>query len=209
MNTSAANQGKTSPFEDHDSGDVQLLIEQYPLAWVCTKGGAEASQLPLIGVFNEAGRLYELIGHCARRNPLVSALTHDPSALILFSGPSGYISPRMTNRRDWGPTWNYANIRISAEITIDPDLTAEAIHMLARKMEHGHDKAWSVYELKERYNQLFPLIVGFRARVKDLQARFKLCQDEQTSDYQPIIANLENGDLRDWMLRFNRWRHSA
>jgi|GEM_PF-245564 len=195
-----------SPFEEFDAADVRLLIESYPLAWVCAEGGDEASLLPLIGVFDAEGQLVELIGHFARSNPLNALFARDGRAKILFSGPDAYISPSQAGRRNWGPTWNYAQLRIKAEITVEPDLTAEALDLLIAHVEQGKAQPWTASELGERYAELFPHIVGFRARVTQLKGRFKLGQDEGLETLREILSNMEEGDLSFWMQRFNRER---
>ena len=193
-------------YETYDDSDVRLLIEQYPLAWVCAAGGVEASQLPLIGVYNAEGRLVELIGHFARANPLGAALKADPKAAILFSGPSGYVSPRQAGRGNWAPTWNYAQLRVWAEISIEPDFTATAVDMLIGHMERDAENPWTAQELGERYDLLMPMIVGFRARVTGVKAKFKLGQDERPDTLRAILGNLQNEELERWMSRFNQRR---
>lgn len=197
---------KLAPFETYDPGDVRLLIDAYPLAWVCARGGAEASQLPLVGVYDAEDRLVELIGHFARANPLGAVLAENPRATILFSGPAGYISPRQAGRRDWAPTWNYAQARIEAEISVEPGLTPEALDILIGKMEQGADSPWSARELGARYDKLLPMITGFRARVTDVKAKFKLGQDERPETLQAILSNIGHADLAGWMRRFNKAR---
>lgn len=112
-------------FTQYKNEDVRSLIEQYPLAWVCSGGGAdmEASLLPLVGRYDEEGRLVELIGHMMRTNPLHRVLAADHSAMILFKGPDAYISPEHAQRRDWAPTWNYAQLKVVAQIGFDDGLT--------------------------------------------------------------------------------------
>lgn len=192
---------KPSPFEVYDGADVRALIESFPLAWVCAKG--EASQLPLVGVFDAEDRLTELIGHFARTNPLGAAFAENPRATILFNGPQGYISPRHAGRRDWAPTWNYAQARIEAEISVEPELTRAALDILIAKMEHDAADAWNASELGARYERLLPMIVGFRARVKGVKAKFKLGQDEHPATLRTILSHIENEDLANWMRRFN------
>lgn len=203
MHAPKKSKGAHSVFEAYDDSDVQLLIEQYPLAWVCAAGGKEASQLPLIGSYDAEGGLTELIGHFARANPLRVALKADPNAVILFSGPSGYVSPRQAGRRNWAPTWNYAQLRVQATISIEPDFTATAVDRLIDHMERDAENPWTARELGERYDLLMPMIVGFRACVTDVKAKFKLGQDERPDTLCAILGNLQNEELERWMLRFN------
>lgn len=192
-----------TPYEDYEPADVRDLIANYPLAWVCARGTTDASLLPLIGVYNDAGDLVELIGHFACTNPLGPALRADPRASILFTGPNGYVSPNHAGRRNWGPTWNYAQVRVQAEITVEPELTASAVDLLVEHVERGMPVPWSAKELGERYGHLMPHIVGFRARVTEMSAVFKLGQTEDVPTLRSILSTLQQGELTGWMRRLN------
>lgn len=192
-----------SRFENYRPGDVRHLIEQYPLAWVIGAGGEEASLLPLVGVFDEEDRVTELIGHFALTNPLGDAFAQNPRGTILFKGADAYISPSLADRRDWGPTWNYAQVRIQAAMTVDPDLTASAVALLVEHVERHQPEPWRATELGERYDRLIRQIVGFRARVERLDATFKLGQTETPDTLQAILSNLTDPELVRWMRRFN------
>lgn len=194
-----------SLFEIYEPADVRDLIEGYPLAWVRAESG-EASLLPLIGVFDGEGQLTELIGHFGLANPLHAALLASPRANILFSGPQAYVSPSHAGRRDWGPTWNYAQVRIEAAISIEPGLTPAALDMLIGQVEQDIAEPWRAGELGERYEQLIRHIVGFRARVSSVKARFKLGQDEGLTELRSILESHDDKDLVRWMTRFNRQR---
>jgi transcriptional regulator len=195
-----------SPFERASPGQIRLLVDSCPLAWVIAGGGEEASLLPLIGVYDQHGRLVELIGHFARSNPLHAALLDDPRALILFTGPQGYISPALAGRRDWGPTWNYAQLQIRAEISVEPELTPAAIELLAGRLEQDQADPWRPAELGPRYGQLMTHIVAFRARVTRVRPRFKLGQDEAPDILQTILSGLPDPELARWMRLFNAGR---
>jgi predicted FMN-binding regulatory protein PaiB len=65
-------------------------------------------------------------------------------ALFLFQGPHAYISPSWISDRTWGPTWNYAVIRIEADVRFLPDRADEVLARLVRKMERGRERAWSI-----------------------------------------------------------------
>jgi transcriptional regulator len=195
-------------FERFDDADVRALVEGYPLAWVCggNAGALEASLLPLIGVFDGEGRLIELIGHLMRSNPLHHALRDDPRATILFSGPNAYISPEHAGRRDWAPTWNYAQVKVGAEIAFDEALTEYSLKVLIDAMEAGRAAPWSVEELGPRYGGMLTRIIGFRARVTGLSGKFKLGQDENDATLHAILGALPDAESVAWMKRFNAGR---
>lgn len=192
-------------FADFSSDDVRLLIANHRLAWVCSvrAGAPEAAQLPLIGEYDEAGRLISLIGHLARGNPLCERLQAERAALILFNGPNAYVSPEHAGLRDWAPTWNYANLRIRAEVRVDEALTDEAIDTLAAAMEQGRADPWTRGAIAHRYASMARAIIGFRATVTEIAGRFKFGQDERDEVYANIIARLPDPEVTEWMARLN------
>lgn len=197
-----------SPFERYDDADLRMLIDEHPLAWVTARGGKglEASLLPLIGIYDGDGRLIELIGHLARRNPLHLALAQDPSATILFRGPEGYVSPEQAGLRDWAPTWNYAQARVNADIVFDEAATEQSLAVLIMAMERSRPDPWSTTELGERYRGMLGAIIGFRARPTAIAAKFKLGQDERIDTLRAILDATADPALRRWMAHFNRSR---
>lgn len=200
--------GSGALFERFDDADVKALIEEFPLAWV--SGGPattlDASLLPLVGVYDANGRLVELIGHLMRSNPLYAALEQDPRATILFTGPSAYVSPKHAGRRDWAPTWNYAQLKIRAEIRFDDALTEPSLQILIDAMEAGRAQPWGVEELGERYQSMLGHIIGFRATVTGLSGKFKLGQDEKAETLHTILDALPDAATKAWMRRFNQGR---
>ena len=197
----------TSPFERFGDADVQALIADYPLASVLASARpAVTSLLPLIGEYDADGRLVALIGHLARSNPLHRALAADPHAVLLFRGPQGYISPEHAGQRDWGPTWNYAELVIEAEVRFDDAWTEEALDLLTDAMERGRAAPWRSSELGLRRAGMVERIIGFRADVTGVSGRFKLGQDEQAETLRSILAAHPDPALRRWMERFNRER---
>lgn len=197
-----------SVWERYDDADVRALVDAYPLAWVCGGSGdaIEASLLPLVGVYDDAGRLIELIGHLAKSNPLHAQLAGDPRATILFKGPDAYVSPEHAGRRDWGPTWNYAQARIGAMVQFDDALTDLSLEVLTQAVEAGRAAPWSAAELGPRYTAMTLRIIGFRARVTALSAKFKLGQDETPETLHAILGALPDAATTAWMRRFNAGR---
>lgn len=195
-------------FDKFENADVRALIEEFPLAWVCAgpAGEVEASLLPLVGIYDEGGRLVELIGHLMRSNPLHATLTRDPRATILFKGPDAYVSPEHAGVRNWGPTWNYAQIKIGADVEIGEALTEYSLKVLIEAMEAHRGQPWSVEELGARYDAMLRSIIGFRATVTSLSGKFKLGQDEKADTYASIMASLPDEATISWMRRFNKGR---
>lgn len=195
------------PFDNWSDADVVDLIAANPLAWVVSVHGAfAATPLPLLVEQDEAGRPVSLLGHFARANPQVEQLRAAPRAWFLFSGPQGYVSPNLLDNRDWAPTWNYAVVRIEAELAFDEGLNDEALGRLVEAMEAGRPRPWTIAELGDRYDRLKQGIIAFRARIATIEPRFKLGQDERPEVFAQIVSGLADAPLVDAMRRFNSGR---
>lgn len=180
------------------------LIEANPLAWVTSRAGETsiATPLPLVGDYDSEGRLTALIGHFALANRQVAALRADPRALILFSGPQAYISPKHVANRSWAPTWNYSVARFDCHVAFDPDANDTALRLLTAKMEAMCGDGWTIDEVgSPRYDVMKTHIIAFRAEILACDATFKLGQDERAGDFDTIIAGLEDTQLVTWMNR--------
>jgi transcriptional regulator len=196
------------PFDNATQADLVDLIAAYPLAWVVSQGTERtaATPLPLMAGADAEGRIDRLIGHFARSNPHVALLEREPRALILFQGPQGYMSPSWVSDRTWAPTWNYAVIRIEADVSFKPELTDFALTELVRKMEAGRPHAWSIAEMGERYSRIRTAIIPFEAHVRRVDPRFKLGQDERSAVFRELLGHCEDAELRRWMQRMNPGR---
>lgn len=192
----------TSLFGPRTEADILALVQGYPLAWVISREhNAPATPLPLLAECDGDGRIVSLFGHFARRNPQVEALRASPKALILFQGPQDYVSGRLVSQQKWGPTWNYAVARFDVHIEFVPDEIDDALRALACHLEAGQPEPWTVERMSERYKELQQFIIAFRAHVEQVNATFKLGQDETRETFDEIVAGHDNKDLTSWMRR--------
>lgn len=205
--------GKSDPmprsiFERFARRDVEDLIAEYPLAWVNgVDGHAEhASLLPLLLQRGAGGGPEILLGHMARTNPLVSLFDTNPKALILFRGPQAYVGPAQAGRRDWVPTWNYAQVRIEASITLLPEMGDAALRALVDHMESREAAPWAVEETGPRYQPMVKAIIAFEARIERVAGKFKLGQDETPETLHHILDRHPDESLTRWMRRMNSAR---
>lgn len=179
-------------------GEIAALIHGHPLAWVASRD-LDATLLPLIVECDAYGTPVALVGHYPRRNPQVAAFNRDPHALILFTGPQGYVSPTLVSNPMWGATWNYAAIRIVATLTFVPDETEDALRRLAARLEPAG--GWRPEQMGERFDQLSRHVVAFRAQILSCEPQFKLGQDESAATFAEIVSNHPDPALVAAMLR--------
>lgn len=199
-----------SEFAHYPADDVRALIEEFPLAWLLPAEGpaSAAGLLPLLGDFAADNSLTALIGHMSRRNPLHAAFNANRRAIVLFTGPHGYVSPRHAKKQDWGPTWNFAQVVVECSVEVLPEMTEPAIERLVEVMEPAGADAWRAHELGDRFPAMLGMIIGFRAEVSNVTARFKLGQDETPEVLNAILASHPEPRLVAWMERIHDGRNA-
>lgn len=203
----------THRFAPRSGGDILNLVRTQRLAWVVSAndGDFQATLLPLLPILDASGGLEGLAGHFARSNDHTEKLRAQPRALILFLGPNGYISPSWIHDKTWGPTWNYASVQFVVDIEFidDPAHTDKHLGELVNTMETDRPDAWNIGQMGPRYATLARHVAGFRARIIDTRARFKLGQDERDAVFSDITLALDREgqhDLLRWMNEFNPGR---
>ncbi|MGN6363166.1 FMN-binding negative transcriptional regulator [Asticcacaulis taihuensis] len=197
---------KPAKYAPKSDADILDIVTRYPFAWIVSAaGGFGATQLPVRPCV-ENGRLTGLIGHFGRNNPQIEHLRDQPRALLLLTGPHGYISPSWLTDRTQAPTWNYASIAFDCDIRLIED--AAGIEALLRDlidtMEAGRDNAWSLDDMGERATRLARGVVGFHARIIDVQAAFKMGQDEAAQEYSEILTALDRAGETDLATEMRR-----
>lgn len=201
-------------FSPRSGADVAELVDRHPLALLVSPGDGRMHSTPLpMRIEHRAdGRIVSLIGHMARANPQVAALRADAQATLLFLGAHGYVSPSWFEDRTQAPTWNYAyaNFAVRIDFLDDAANLERVVRDLVDAMEAGRERAWRVDDMGARYALLASRIIAFRATVTNIEAKFKLGQDERDDVYPEIIAGLrkENGseELVAMMQLFNAHR---
>jgi predicted FMN-binding regulatory protein PaiB len=205
----------TNIYAARSDADLLRLMRQQPLAWIVSGSGDtfRATLLPLLAEADADGRIVRLAGHFSRHNDQVQLLKRDPRAVILVLGTNGYISPSWLADKSQAPTWNYA----SAQFVVDmhffdaPEAIEAHLRQLVNTMEaqapRGPDQIpWDVDQMGQRYFLRSPVIVGFKAEVREVRPKFKLGQDERDDVFSDIMAGLKHGpsaDLQAWMQDYN------
>lgn len=191
----------SSRYAPRDAADVLRLIAEHPLAWVVSGGAGDfqATPLPLLAERDGEGRLASLLGHFGAGNPQAATLAAAPDALILFSGPEGYISPGIVGEPSWAPTWNYVVLRFQVRVEFRPEETDHALTALTTAMEASTGGDWTPARMGERYAALRGRVRPFRAHILSADHTFKLGQDERPEHFATITAGHPNRSLADWM----------
>jgi len=190
----------SDPFDQVKPDDLARLIDGYPLAWVLPAAGpALATPMPVLAEHAADGAPHSLLGHLPLAHPLVATLRTDPRALFLFQGPHAYVSPAWLTDKDWAPTWNFAVAKLTADVVLDEGLTDEALRRTVVHMERDKADPWTVDQMGARYESLKRRVIGFRAAITGISARFKLGQDEKPAVFGEILTGLGDHPIAAWM----------
>ncbi len=84
-----------------------MRANSFPVLVTGTGGVLHASHLPV--TVHDTGAQIKIDMHMSRSNPQWKEFL-DEEALVVFSGPHAYVSPRWYEERERVPTWNYAAV---------------------------------------------------------------------------------------------------
>ncbi|AAS42185.1 MULTISPECIES: protease synthase/sporulation negative transcriptional regulator PaiB [Bacillus] len=143
---------------------------------------------------------YFITGHMAYGNPQWRTFETCEDVLVMFQGPHSYISSSWYENEEV-PTWNYQAVHIygKASILDKEELIDELTTMLKKYEEHRENPVlWDKLSPTLLENELKG-IIGFKIKVEDIQAAYKLSQNRNETDYINIIEKLydeENPDAK-------------
>lgn len=184
-----------SYFKEKDRQIILDFLEEYPFAFLTGSNAAGkqvATQVPLL-VEERNGDLF-LQGHIMRNTDHHKAFIENPDALVVFTGPSTYVSASWYSNPQIGSTWNYMSVHISGQMKfMSPDELVEFMRKLTLKFEKGNITSQTIYDnLSDNYlSKMMPAITGIEIKADKMENVFKLSQNRDEKSYQNIILKLE------------------
>ncbi len=184
-----------SYFKEHDQQVILQLLADYPLAFVTgsfANGMQTATQIPMLYEVR-AGTLY-VQGHIMRNTDHHKAFIENPNALVVFTGPSAYVSASWYSNPHMGSTYNYMSVHLSGKIQFMlPEVFADWMRRFTLQFEQGNVASPTIYDnLGVDYtNKMMAGIVGIEMRVEKLDTVFKLSQNRDEESYVNIIEQLK------------------
>lgn len=184
-----------SYFKEKDQSLVREFIEANPFAFLTGSfldGRQVATQIPVL--LEEREGEWHLQGHIMRNTDHHRALVENPQGLLVFTGPSCYVSASWYSNPQIGSTWNYMSVHISGEVKL---MSEEALKQFMRKLtlkfEGGNTESKTFYDnLPDSFlNKMMPAIAGFEIKAEKMDNVFKLSQNRDEKSYLNIIEKLE------------------
>lgn len=174
-----------------DLEEIKEFIQHNSFATIVSikKGKPIAAHIPVL-LKKIEGDFY-LTGHLAYGNPLWKTFEEVQDILVIFNGPHAYISSSWYEHENV-PTWNYQAVHVYGKasliegIALEQDLTS-----LLEKYESFRENPVLWDKLSpELLQQEMKGIKGFKIKVEEVQAAYKLSQNRNASDYANIIKEL-------------------
>jgi len=139
-----------------------------------------------------------MAAHMVRSNPLARHLGGGPAAaLMIVSGPDGYISPDWYGEPDRVPTWNYVAVHLRGELRlIDEALLRAHLDRLAANFEArlAPKAPWKADKMTpDVLARLLRQIVPVEMTIESVDSTFKLNQNGAASARLGAAAALAQG----------------
>lgn len=184
-----------SYFKENDKRTILDLINDNPFAFMTgsfLSGKQVATQIPVL-LEERNGDLF-LQGHIMRNTDHHKAFVENPNVLLLFTGPSCYVSASWYSNPQIGSTWNYMSVHVAGQVNfMTNDELTSFMRKLTLKFEKGNVQSLTYFDnLPETFlNKMMPAIVGFEIKAANIENVFKLSQNRDEKSYLNIISKLE------------------
>ncbi|CAG9609399.1 FMN-binding negative transcriptional regulator [Pseudoneobacillus rhizosphaerae] len=180
-------------FKVTDMNEVNEFIQANSFGTIVTtkQGKPIATHIPL--GFRKIGDEYYITGHMAYGNPQWRTFETCESALVMYQGPHAYISSSWYGHENV-PTWNYQAVHVYGKpIILEEEELKQDLTILLEKYEKHREKPilWDKLSPQLLESELKG-IVGFKIKVQEIQAAYKLSQNRNEEDYHNIINQLQN-----------------
>ena len=200
-------------FAASDRVAIARLLHDHSFATLVTPVAPEpcVTHLPLICIA-DCEPHGTLLGHFARANPHARN-AEDAESIAIFHGPHAYVSPSWYGEPAISvPTWNYAVVHAHGmlELARDPADTRAILDAMIHRFESVRASPWQPGLERGRLDALVNAIVGFRMKVKRIDAKFKLSQNRSPEDRTRVAQALdaegyaEAGATAAWMRAYTQ-----
>jgi transcriptional regulator len=187
-------------FEESRPEVLRQLIAAHPLGALVTltSGGLDANHLPF--EFAAEGDHGTLRGHVARANRVWQDFARGADALVIFQGPTAYITPTwyVATKPDSGkvvPTYNYCVVHAHGPLRVidDRDWLRGMVTRLTQRFEGQRPAPWQVSDAPADFiDQQLAAIVGIEIPIRRIAGKWKVSQNRPEADRVGVVRGLES-----------------
>ena len=156
-------------FKMNDAAEIRAFVQAHPFGTLLTNGKQvpQVTHLPMQLLTDDAEN-DSLNLHLSKANPHASGLENGESAIAVFVGTNGYISPRWYAAKDNVPTWNYTAVHAIGtlrKIENEEELM-KLVDQLTIEHEAGAESPWRADWSVAKIRKMVKAIVGFELKVE-------------------------------------------
>jgi transcriptional regulator len=183
-------------FKAKDHQEVLDFMQANPFVTICgvdQEGFPVATQVPVLLTIEEDKII--ISGHVMRKQEHTNAFEINNKVLVIFSGPSAFVSANWYTTKNMGSTWNYQSVQAKGSLEIkDEKHLYNLLEKLTLHFEKDANAPTQVKNLSAEYlEQNMKAIYSFDIMVSDLQHVFKLSQNRDAESHTNIVNELSNG----------------
>ncbi len=177
-----------------DATEAVEFMQRFSFATIVTANNnlPVATHLPFLVAIKDDHII--LTSHFARANEQWKYIENN-KALVIFSEPHAYISPKHYDKKLNVPTWNYISVHAygQGKLIMEMDRVFEVLERTIENYEVSYKEQWN--DLPGDYKTgLAKGIVAFDIVVTDLQGKKKLSQNKTENEQQKIINALSKSE---------------
>jgi transcriptional regulator len=138
-----------------------------------------------------------LRGHVARSNPVWKDFSREIEALVIFQGPSSYITPSWyETKKETGkvvPTYNYCTVHAHGPLVVhdDHEWLRGMVTRLTQRFESTRSAPWAVADAPADFiDKQLAAIVGIEIPIARIVGKWKVSQNRPPADQAKVAEGL-------------------
>lgn len=181
-------------FNNDDITNVISFMKKFSFGTIITSDNGKPIATHLPFVITERNDEIILTSHFAKANSH-SKKMQQKEVLVIFTEPHAYISPKLYDKKENVPTWNYISVHTygTAKILESNTEVINVLEQMIKSYDTEYLNQWNGLS-KDYKAKMVKGIVAFEIRINELQFKEKLSQNKSENEQNKIINNLAKSE---------------
>ena len=181
-------------FNNDDITNVISFMKKFSFGTIITSDNGKPIATHLPFVITERNDEIILTSHFAKANSH-SKKMQQKEVLVIFTEPHAYISPKLYDKKENVPTWNYISVHTygTAKILESNTEIINVLEQMIKSYDTEYLNQWNGLS-KDYKAKMVKGIVAFEIRINELQFKEKLSQNKSENEQNKIINNLAKSE---------------
>ena len=181
-------------FNNDDITNAISFMKKFSFGTIITSDNGKPIATHLPFVISERNDEIILTSHFAKANSH-SKKMQQKEVLVIFTEPHAYISPKLYDKKENVPTWNYISVHTygTAKILESNTEVINVLEQMIKSYDTEYLNQWNGLS-KDYKAKMVKGIVAFEIRINELQFKEKLSQNKSENEQNKIINNLAKSE---------------